>query len=140
MSASEWSWDISLRLNRGRRRNTCCQCGHALGAVDSRRTKESRVTHDEVRDLVLAALRDANRGRAPDQQLAVTPDAQLFGGDSPLDSLGLVSLLIDIEEALEGEGFPASLSDPRAMSELQSPFRSVASLTQFIRDSLKEIP
>jgi len=94
------------------------------------------VTYGQIEGIVLGALRGANRGRALDQQLLVAPDAPLFAPGSPLDSLGLVSLLIDIEEALEDAGCPVALSDARAMSQSQSPFRSVSSLIRHIEASL----
>jgi len=58
------------------------------------------VTTAEIERVVLDAVRNLNLARPADAQMAVTPEAPLFGPDSPLDSLGLVSLLIDIEEAL----------------------------------------
>ena len=53
----------------------------------------------EIVDLILSALRAANMARTPEAQLDVSPSAPLFGAAGGLDSLGLVSLLIDVEEA-----------------------------------------
>ena len=93
------------------------------------------MTTSEIRDLVLRAMETANAARMPDAQLTVSPDAPLFGPDSALDSLGLVSLLIDIEDALRDAGIDVMLSDARAMSQKRSPFRSVASLVAFIHET-----
>jgi acyl carrier protein len=82
--------------------------------------------------IVLEAMAQANRSRVPEQQLDASPDAAIFGAPSPLDSLGLVALLIDIEEAFDRAGHPIVLSDERAMSQARSPFRSVSSLTDYI--------
>ena len=62
------------------------------------------------------------------------PDARLFGDGSNLDSLGLVTLLIDIEDSLADHGCHVSLMDEKAMSRKRSPFRSVESLAQYIAD------
>ena len=43
-------------------------------------------------------------GAPADQQLDVSADAVLFGPDSRLDSLGLLALVIDIEDGLRGWG------------------------------------
>jgi hypothetical protein len=86
----------------------------------------------DVIAVILEALRNANLSRAADDQLNVSEDALIFGPGSPLDSMGLVALLIDIEEALASQGAPVSLSDDRAMSQSRSPFRSVARLAEFI--------
>jgi acyl carrier protein len=87
---------------------------------------------DEIREVVLEALRSANLSRPRDEQLSVSEDAIIFGPGSPLDSMGLVALLIDVEEALLASGVRVSLSDDRAMSQSRSPFRSVPRLVEFI--------
>jgi acyl carrier protein len=93
-------------------------------------------TNDRIEDVVLEAIRNANMGRTPDKQLQATPDAPLFGPGSPLDSLGLVALLIDIEEAFADRGAAVSLSDERAMSQTHSPFRTVSTLVSYIQSIL----
>ncbi|MCX6545033.1 MAG: hypothetical protein NTV05_11575 [Acidobacteria bacterium] len=87
---------------------------------------------DAIKAVVLEALRNANLSRPEDERLTVSDDAIVFGPGSPLDSLGLVALLIDIEEGLRAEGSRVSLSDERAMSQSRSPFRSVPRLVEFI--------
>ena len=86
----------------------------------------------DVERAVLQAMENANRSRSADQQLVVSPDAQIFGPGSPLDSLGLVALLIDVEESLRDIGLDVTLSDERAVSQVKSPFRSVPALTSYI--------
>ena len=77
-----------------------------------------------------------NLARKSEAQIVVSPAAPLFGADSPLDSLGLVSLLMDVEEGLADRGFDITLSDARAMSQRLSPFRSVPALVSYIREML----
>ena len=91
---------------------------------------------DAIKAVILEALRNANLSRAADDQVTVSDDAIIFGPGSPLDSMGLVSLLIDIEESLQAEGVRVSLSDDRAMSQSRSPFRSVPRLLEFIAELL----
>ena len=57
------------------------------------------------------------------------------GAGSPLDSLGLVSLLIEVEEGLRDAGWEISLSDERAVSQRHSPFRTVQTLAAYIEQS-----
>jgi acyl carrier protein len=78
----------------------------------------------------------ANLAREADQQLTVTPNSPLFGHGGQLDSMGLVALIIDIEEALGDAGYPLILTDERAMSQARSPFRDVPSLVAYIEDCL----
>ena len=96
------------------------------------------LTDAAIQDIVLNAMRNANLARAENEQLVVAPTAPLFGPDSPLDSLGLLSLLLDVEEELHSAGFPVMLSDDRAMSQRRSPFRTVASLVEYIGTVVRE--
>jgi acyl carrier protein len=91
------------------------------------------LSDDVIQEAVLDAMRSANLGRAASAQLTISADAPFFGPTSPLDSLGLVALLLDIEEALQARGYEVVLSDERAMSQTRSPFRTVASLVAYIR-------
>lgn len=85
---------------------------------------------------MLDAVEQANRSRVPELQLETSPEAPLFGAPSPLDSLGLVALLIDIEEALASAGYSIVLSDERALSQSRSPFRNISSLVDYIEHSM----
>ena len=86
-----------------------------------------------IEQAVLRAMGNANLSRAADRQLDVSPTAKIFGDGSPLDSLGLVALLIDVEEILRDDlGLEVTLSDERAVSQRNSPFRSVETLTAYI--------
>jgi acyl carrier protein len=87
---------------------------------------------DAIEAIVLEALRTANLARDPSVQLAVARGAAVFGPESPLDSLGLVALLLDIEDALRDRGCPIVLSDERAVSQKRSPFRTVTTLVEYI--------
>ena len=90
------------------------------------------LTHDAIQDIVLAAMGAVNAAREPGRQVPVSPDALIFGSGSPLDSLGLVGLLVDVEDALRDHGADIELSDARAMSQTRSPFRDVPSLVAYI--------
>jgi acyl carrier protein len=82
--------------------------------------------------IVLEAIRLTNRSRPPDQQLVVDLDSPLFGSGSPLDSLGLVALVIDLEDALRDAGIEVDLSTAQAMSASRSPFRTPSALVEHI--------
>ena len=89
--------------------------------------------------IVLDAVRTLNLGRDEGHQLEVAPNAPLYGKEGGLDSLGLVALLIEIEESLRDVGVEVSLSDERAMSSRHNPFRDVPALVDYIQ-SLQVIP
>ncbi len=91
---------------------------------------------DATKEIILDAIRQLNLARLPDQQLETQSTSAIFAQDSPLDSLGLVALVIDIEEALLDEGIEISLSDEKTMSQRHSPFRTVETLAHFIVDKV----
>jgi acyl carrier protein len=69
-----------------------------------------------------------------EQALSVNVNEQtpLFGSDSVLDSMGLVNIIVDIESRLRGNNFDVSLISEQAMSQRNSPFRTVSTLVDFI--------
>ena len=68
-----------------------------------------------------------------------SPKTVLFGNGGILDSLGLVNLIIAIEQNIEDEyGISLALADERAMSQKHSPFRTLGSLVDYIEMLLEE--
>jgi acyl carrier protein len=90
------------------------------------------IEKDRIFEVILNAIRDSNQLRSPEQQIDEKPNAPLFGDNGKLDSLGLVSLLMDIEELLLENGVEVSLSSEDAMSQSRSPYRDVQSLVDYI--------
>ncbi|WP_296686394.1 hypothetical protein [Flavobacterium sp.] len=68
-------------------------------------------------------------------------NTKLFGGDGILDSLGLVSFIVSVEEVLEDK-FDVSilLADDKAMSRRTSPFARVSYLADYILEVINENP
>ena len=65
------------------------------------------------------------------------PDTALYGAEGPLDSVALVNLIADLEDSVSAKfSAPISLTDEKAMSARQSPYRTVASLTEAISERL----
>ncbi len=91
---------------------------------------------ERVEEIILEAIRNTNAAREASEQLEVTPTAPLFGPDSSLDSMGLVALLIDVEEALLDAGMEVSLSDERAMAQERNPFANVPALIDYVLESV----
>lgn len=88
---------------------------------------------DSVQEIILQALKNINDERGPDEQIQIDLDTRLFGTDAVLDSLSLVSVIVDVEAAVsEASGRDISLTDDRAMSQALSPFTDVSSLTDYI--------
>lgn len=94
---------------------------------------------DQVTQIILDALQAANEERAPVDRFAVTEDTRLFGDQAVLDSLSLVSVIVDVETAVREQfGTPISLTDDRAVSRELSPFSDVASLRAYVCELIAE--
>jgi acyl carrier protein len=94
---------------------------------------------DAIHAIILQALNNINDERGPDEQLTVGLETRLFGADAVLDSLSLVSVIVDVEGGVsEQAGRDISLTDDRAMSQAVSPFTDVNSLTAYIELLLSE--
>jgi acyl carrier protein len=95
--------------------------------------------NDAVQAIVLTALETINEERDADDKLVVTPNTRLFGADAELDSLALVSVIVDVEEAVSSaSGRTVALTDDRAMSREVSPFTDVQALTAYVVELLSE--
>lgn len=95
------------------------------------------MTEDRVAALIQAALKDLGTELQKPELLNASPDLRLIGAASPLDSMALVSLIADLEMRIAAEfGCDVVLADESAMSAYRSPFRSVAALTEHVRQLL----
>ena len=83
--------------------------------------------------LIDAAIDELNLQRDPGAQLRKGADALLFGRDGPLDSLGFVNLIADLEGRLEAEfGAWVNLADEALLKREESPFQSTRLLADYI--------
>jgi D-alanine--poly(phosphoribitol) ligase subunit 2 len=90
-----------------------------------------------VRELYHAIGR-INELRDPKDRIACTEETILFGSGGVLDSLGLVSLILDVELAVnEQSGTTLVLADAHAMAQRHNPFRDVRSLADYVMSRLE---
>ena len=91
------------------------------------------ITSDEVDAIIFHALEALNQDLAPEDRIVVSRATPLFGPDAASDSLGFVSLIVDVETALiVDHGLSISLADDFAASRTQSPFATVETLRDYI--------
>jgi acyl carrier protein len=73
------------------------------------------------------------------EKFSVDEDTVLFGFGSQIDSLSLVSVIVDLEMHYSMElNIEFSLTDDRAMTRKISPFDSVKNLVDYIHELLSE--
>lgn len=96
-------------------------------------------TRTAVLDVVYQALNSLNDELADGDKVKVDESLKLFGPDATLDSLALVSVIVDVESAISDKfHLPISLTDDRAVSREISPFADVQSLVAYILELLAE--
>lgn len=95
---------------------------------------------DRLESVILECLRDYLESSGSVVPSDLSPETQLFSSSAGiLDSLGLVSFLVAVEQTLEDVfGVHVVLADDRALSQQRSPFRSVAALRDYTARLLEE--
>ena len=78
----------------------------------------------------------------PEEQLMEkSEDFVLFGQSSKLDSLGLVTFIVAVEQKFQEDlGVTITLADERAMSQKRSPFATIGTLVDYTFSILKGNP
>lgn len=90
-------------------------------------------------EAINSAVDDLNEVLDPEERLAKSPDVALIGKDARVDSLGLVNLIVLVEEKIQQRfGVGITLVDERAMSQSKSPFRTLGSLAEFVEEQLAD--
>ena len=90
-------------------------------------------------ELIFDAIEKFNNENSVELQLEKSLQTALLGHGSKLDSLGLINLIVAIEQNVEDKfDLTVTLADERAMSQEISPFRTVGSLADYIEMILVE--
>jgi len=95
----------------------------------------------QIQALVYSAIEEVNPQLPDGMALSQSPVQPLFGGQGKLDSLGLVTVILAVEQKIrESMNIAISLVDERAVSRTQSPFRDIQSLVQYIEEVVSADP
>ena len=93
------------------------------------------MTRPEVLNLILDVIKEDPRAASLD---GLDEDTRLFGKSSVFDSLGLAMIVAETEARINDCcGTSLILASDRAMSRQQSPFRTPASLADYICELLE---
>lgn len=93
----------------------------------------------DIQQWIYDAINEINEDLEQSEKILRSEDAQIFGTSSSLDSMGLVNLITLIEQRIEDEtGKFISIADEKAMSMQSSPFKTVATLKEYIANLLNE--
>ena len=92
---------------------------------------------EKIYALIINQLNELNETLPPEQQFVADQHTVLFGNNSNIDSLSLVSVIVDLETVFSDEyGQDISLTDDRAMTREISPFTNVQNLADYIKEIL----
>ena len=87
---------------------------------------------------IFRAIDEVNPARPFEMRVQKSLEAALIGEDAVLDSLGLVNLIVAIEEQIaEGFGVTINIADEKARSQPSSPFRTIQMLAAYISTLLE---
>jgi acyl carrier protein len=71
---------------------------------------------------------------------ALTDDTVLVGAEAVLDSLGVVQLIVEVEQRVEqNHGISVTLANDKAMSQRNSPFRTIGVLADHVVATALEV-
>jgi hypothetical protein len=89
--------------------------------------------------MVIDSVRELAEMEKIPELLSPGAKTKLFGGSGVLQSMSLVSLIVDLEQKTsERFGKELVLADEKAMSRRTSPFRNVESLALYIQELLED--
>jgi D-alanine--poly(phosphoribitol) ligase subunit 2 len=92
----------------------------------------SMVAREDILRAIRGEIERHNQGVPPDRRLGLDSESPLYDRTSPLDSLGLVAIVIGVEEVLAARhGVTISLASEHALSRRNSPFRSANALADY---------
>jgi acyl carrier protein len=92
-----------------------------------------RMNVDLITQQIVDALGELNQQLPPESRIETSPGALLLAPEGKLDSLGLVNLILLIEERMASQlSTEISLTDDRTLAQPQVAFHDVASLAQHI--------
>ncbi|HEX4340251.1 MAG TPA: hypothetical protein VH062_30290 [Polyangiaceae bacterium] len=88
--------------------------------------------------IVTACLKDGlEQAGAPIE--TIDEQTMIVGPEAVLDSIGVVSLIVDIEQKLQMDhDIAVTLASEKAMSQKNSPFRTVGVLASHVMTSIEE--
>lgn len=88
--------------------------------------------YQELTQLIIQVAADMNTAQGRKIPVERGADTPLYGREGVLDSLGLASFVVAVEETIEDNlNVSVVLADEKAMSQQSSPFRTIGTLAQY---------
>lgn len=89
-------------------------------------------------ELIYGSIKEVNKQIAPKNHLKLKVNEYLVSDKSPIDSLGLITLLIHIEGEISKKfNQNINLIEEELISEVDTPFETIGSLAEWLKDNVK---
>lgn len=91
------------------------------------------IARKDAYEIVIASLNEVFAQTGMPVPESIGEDTVLVGNDPVLDSLGVVQLIVEVEQRVEqGHSISVTLANDKAMSARNSPFRTVGVLADHV--------
>jgi acyl carrier protein len=91
------------------------------------------IARNEAYEIVLVSLKEVFEQTGTPAPGHLGEETVLVGNDAVLDSLGVVQLIVEVEQRVEqNHGVSVTLANDKAMSARNSPFRTVGVLADHV--------
>lgn len=98
-----------------------------------------KINKDTIASTILKTLNDVADTLPEDQKFVPNENTKLFGSGSTIDSLTLVSFIVELESVFSTDhNIDIVLTDDKAMTREKSPFDSVKDLSDYIYEIANE--
>jgi acyl carrier protein len=90
---------------------------------------------ERIQQAIYRAIDELNQQLSKGVSVDKSPDAVLYGNTGKLESIDLVTLIMEVEDQIKAEfGTAITIADDRAMSRENSPFLTVGTLTDYVAE------
>ena len=91
------------------------------------------MSRQRILESIYRAVELMNRSLPDTERLGMSEETVLYGPGTKLDSLGLVTLIVNTEQQVADDfGTTVTLASEKALSQRNSPFRTIGSLASYI--------
>lgn len=92
---------------------------------------EASLMKDDLITLIIEMAREILEAEGGTGE-SLGKDTRLFGKEGLFDSMGLVALIVAVEQGIEDRhGASVALADERALSQSSSPYRTIETLADY---------
>jgi acyl carrier protein len=94
---------------------------------------------EKIEIIILQAVDDFNALFPADHQIGKTHNSVLYGENGVLDSMGLVSIVTDVEQRIEAElGVSLSIVNEDSLTLEECPFRKIGTFIEYVKGLLSK--